>query len=430
MRRRSLRDRIRRVGSAAGRPLCSGAGVLVVAIALLAGCSGRDRVNPPEDGGESFRAEIVQPNGGESWKIGSSQTIQYTATDPGSPDENLTISLDYSTDGGSQWTSIATGLSNTGQHAWTVPSASTTSARVRVTAGNGTDTVTDMSDGNFTIFQDTGSDTLSIGSATGSSGSQVTVDVSLNNSQSVKGLQSDIQFNAGVASFSDFTGFGRGAGMQASSQVLSAGVVRILLYFDTASVLAAGQGSVARLTFNLTGAAGTNTALTPTSMVLSDPDAQQLAVTGVAGSLTVTGGQLQAQIVQPNGGESWGAGTSQAILYTATDPGSPDENLKISLDYSTDGGSQWISIAAGQANTGSYAWTVPSVSTTTARVRVTASNGTSTASDVSDGNVTIFQDTGSNTLSIGSASGPSGSQATVEVGLNNSQSVKGLQSDI
>jgi hypothetical protein len=58
----------------------------------------------------------------------------------------------------------------------------------------------------------------------------------------------------------------------------------------SAQVLSAGQGSVARLTFNLTEAGGTNAALSPTSTILSDPNARPLTVTGVSGSLTVTGG--------------------------------------------------------------------------------------------------------------------------------------------
>jgi subtilisin family serine protease len=78
-------------------------------------------------------------------------------------------------------------------------------------------------------------------------------------------------------------------------------------------------------------------------------------------------------IVAPNGGEQWAAGSNQNILWTASD------NLAVTaidLAYSTDGGSTYPNvIATGLANSGTYNWTVPGTVTTTARVRVTASDG-------------------------------------------------------
>src|SRR5262249_56936201 len=75
---------------------------------------------------------LTSPVGGESWAGGSGHNITWTASD----NVGITaIDLAYSTDGGASYpNAIATGISNTGSYAWTVPSIAASSARVRVTA--------------------------------------------------------------------------------------------------------------------------------------------------------------------------------------------------------------------------------------------------------------------------------------------------------
>jgi hypothetical protein len=83
---------------------------------------------------------------------GTSQNITWsTSADAAS------IDLDLSTDGGSSWSSIATGLGNTGSYAWTVPNTPTSTARVRVTARDALlNPISDVSNANFTIRPPTG----------------------------------------------------------------------------------------------------------------------------------------------------------------------------------------------------------------------------------------------------------------------------------
>lgn len=77
-----------------------------------------------------------------------------------------------------------------------------------------------------------------------------------------------------------------------------------------------------------------------------------------------------ASLTAPDGGEIFAGGASTTITWTATDPNGV---AAISLDYSTDGGATFpFSIVVGEANTGVYAWTVPSIDSATVRVRVTA----------------------------------------------------------
>ncbi len=95
-----------------------------------------------------------------------------------------------------------------------------------------------------------------------------------------------------------------------------------------------------------------------------------------------------ATITSPTGGESWDIGSTQSITWTASD----DIGVSgIDLDYSTDGGVSFpFTIAHGLLNTGSYSWTVPGTPSTTARVRVIASDpGGNLASDSSHTDFTI-----------------------------------------
>jgi len=75
----------------------------------------------------------------------------------------------------------------------------------------------------------------------------------------------------------------------------------------------------------------------------------------------------------PNGGESWDAGSQQAITWQTTEEAGPDAGL-IDLEYSEDGGLEWQSVAAGLANDGHYQWNVPSLESANLRVRAIRHN--------------------------------------------------------
>jgi hypothetical protein len=109
-------------------------------------------------------------------------------------------------------------------------------------------------------------------------------------------------------------------------------------------------------------------------------------------------------VTSPTGGEAWGAGTSHAITWTATD----DVVVStVDLALSTDGGSTFpTTIATGLANTGTFAWTVPLMLTSTARVRVHAFDGSGNMG--SDSSHTNFSITG---WTVTASAGPNGSIA-------------------
>ncbi|NNF07708.1 MAG: S8 family serine peptidase [Candidatus Eisenbacteria bacterium] len=92
---------------------------------------------PPADA-----VTVTNPNGGETLTSGNVEAITWTSVG-----SFTTVNIDYSTNGGSSWTSIVSGTSNDGTYNWTVPSAPTSQGRVRVSGG----TATDQSNSNFTI---------------------------------------------------------------------------------------------------------------------------------------------------------------------------------------------------------------------------------------------------------------------------------------
>jgi hypothetical protein len=170
-----------------------------------------------------------------------------------------------------------------------VPNTPTTQGRIRVTASDGQTQANDVSNGNFSITVAPGGNVVSIGSATGESGTTVSVPLQLSNEALVKGLQLDISFDAGSVEFQGAVVAGRGAGMQDSSRIVSTGRARVVLFARNNETIPIGSGTVANLSFQLSGSAG-QTQLTPSNLVLSDADAQVLTATGQPGVLTITGG--------------------------------------------------------------------------------------------------------------------------------------------
>ena len=91
----------------------------------------------------------------------------------------------------------------------------------------------------------------------------------------------------------------------------------------------------------------------------------------------------------PNGGESYAGGDSKTITWNATD------NLlltvtSVDLYFSFDGGVSWPVVALGEANDGSYSWTVPGVNSDMCLVKAVAFDAAgNSAADMSDSVFTI-----------------------------------------
>ena len=104
---------------------------------------------------------------------------------------------------------------------------------------------------------------------------------------------------------------------------------------------------------------------------------------------TETAPRLTVTVGQPNGGESWEILTQHFITWTATG-GTPP--LSIKIEYSTSGVvGAFTTISTGQANDGTYTWTVPNTPSDTCFVRVAATDSTSRVNwDKSNASFRIF----------------------------------------
>lgn len=122
---------------------------------------------------------------------------------------------------------------------------------------------------------------------------------------------------------------------------------------------------------NDTSAANWGTAVANFTLTTPVPDTQPPTVT----------------VVAPNGGESWQAGTTQTISWTASD----DVGVSsVVLSYSTSGAGGPFATIATVPNTGSFSWTVPNSPTTNAFVQVVASDAAgNSGSDLSNAAFTI-----------------------------------------
>jgi len=69
-------------------------------------------------------------------------------------------------------------------------------------------------------------------------------------------------------------------------------------------------------------------------------------------------------VTAPNGGEDWCVGTDHEITWTSQCIDS------VKIEYSTDGGSSWITVVGSTVSDGSYFWTVPDTPSSNCLVRI------------------------------------------------------------
>jgi len=124
---------------------------------------------------------LNQPNGGETWTVGTNQNITWVAS---GGTGSLSASLYYSSTGiTGTYTQIASGLQNTGSYTWTVPNTPSTTAAVKITVTDSAGNVaSDTSNAVFTIKSATTNQlTLTINQIDNSSFGTITTFVTVTN---------------------------------------------------------------------------------------------------------------------------------------------------------------------------------------------------------------------------------------------------------
>lgn len=282
---------------------------------------------------------LTTPNGGENWSVGSSRSIFWSSS-------NIAlVNIDYSTDNGATWTSIATNVSASGGfYNWSsVPNTPSCIAKVRVTDASNA-LYFDVSNNNFCITTPAVTVTTPNGGETYTASSSVTV------FWNSAGLSSNVNVyysTDGGTSWTQFLFCTTNDGNQNWNIPSTLSNQYRIKVEDCSSPF----------TFDISDANFTVVAPIPTILVST-----------------------------PNGGEVYGIGSNQTISWSGT-------NLSngVNLEYSLNNGSSWTTISTftSGATFGNYTWTVPNVApSTSCLVRVTSLlNGT--IADVSNSNFSI-----------------------------------------
>lgn len=296
---------------------------------------------------------VTSPNGGEKWPIGSQYDASWAGTNPRIDGTEVTpaihhVNLEYSTNGGRTWRSIATNEPNDGSFTWTIPNTPSTTCLMRATiySSEGKVLGQDISDSYFSIVAEGGVQLLRP-----AEGERVS-----------SGIGFDIAWTSSGSGI-DHVGLAYSIGGASWQTIVSD-------YSNTGSyrwqIPRIAKDSPCDMRVTIYDAAGNELASDTNAFTLLPPPTVRLTY--------------------PNGGEYlWGQCN---ITWTTTGTGIHH----VSLQYSTDGGKTWRLIDSYQANDGVYLWTIPCVNSVDCLVRVTIydSGGIALGSDVSDRSFGIY----------------------------------------
>ena len=276
---------------------------------------------------------VTVPDGGETWPIGSTQTIRWTSM-------GLTgnVKIEVSRNGGTSWALIVGSTANDGAHSWKVTGPATAQARIRVTS-LAAPTISSVSAGNFALGGGTLTVTVPDGGETWPIGSTQTI------RWTSVGLTGNVKIEVSR----------------------NGGTTWALIVGSTAS-----DGAHA---WKVTGPATAQARIRVTSV--TDPTVSDVSNTNLA----LGGGSIA--VVAPNGGENWPIGSVQTIRWTSS---GLTGNVKI--EVSRNGGASWTVVSGSTANDGLHPWTVKAPVSNQARIRVTSVTDP-TVKDASDGNFAI-----------------------------------------
>jgi hypothetical protein len=260
---------------------------------------------------------VSSPNGGESWTMGSTQNISWTAAGT-----IANVKIDYSINHGNAWTAVVASTPNTGSYSWTVPYTPGTECLVRVSDAADTSAF-DMSDNVFTL-------------------TQATIFISVPNGGGVYPVGSTLNI----------------------VWAWTGSIINVALEYSTN-----GGGSwtlIEASTPNDGFYAWIISAVSSDQCLLRIRDASEAAVFDVSDSVFTMNASSQLAVSSPNGGETWTSGSTRQILWSSF--GTALANVKI--EYTTTNGVAWQTVVSATPNDGSYDWSVPAVVSTQCKIRV------------------------------------------------------------
>lgn len=257
---------------------------------------------------------VFEPNGGEDWKVGSQHTIQWLTTDGPSR-----VNIEYSTNGGANWAFIATNIvspvNGNAQYNWTIPDEPSQDCFVKVSDAVDGDPF-DTNDAPFTISRIPGLDIIQ------PNGGET--------------------WQVGSAQFIRW------------SSVVSSDPAQVKLEYSVDGGI--NWIEIVASTPNSGEYAWAIPATPSQNCLMAISDAADGVPSDTSDNLFTISPAPGLELVTPNGGEIWMIGTSHSIEWQSVLAGNP---ANVKLEYSVDGGSNWLEIVSSTSNDGSHIWTVP-----------------------------------------------------------------------
>ncbi|MDD3685409.1 MAG: FlgD immunoglobulin-like domain containing protein [Bacteroidales bacterium] len=280
---------------------------------------------------------VTSPNGGETWYVGQSKSITWTAS-------NTTnyYNIDYSIDNGLSWTSLASSYyAVTGTFSWTIPNTPSANCRVRVTDANNVP-VTDMSNAVFTIASP-----------------YITI-LSPNGGENLESCYGEyINFQCGGTSNYYRIEYSINNGISWTTITSS--------YYSSSSNISYLWSTIPQ---NNSSSCLIRVTDTGNASVLDQSDA----------TFTILPND-EIIVTSPNGGESWQVGSSHVISWV-----SAPSSTRYYVYYSVNGGSSWTYIT--NTTSTSYNWTVPDNESSNTLIKIVDYNNTCIY-DISDSEFAI-----------------------------------------
>jgi len=312
---------------------------------------------------------LVQPNGGEQWMSGSTQVISWNSYKTTQkikdkdknkaqskerdilnyvtkvPYNNLNVSsvkLEYTTNSGAQWHTIADNVANNGSYTWSsVPSANSSLCKVRISDMED-GTPYDVSDSLFTIYNSVQQE-LAVTSPNGGevwqAGTSQTITWSSTNIASVK---IEYSTNNGL---------------------------------DWSTIVANTPSDGYYIWTQVPASSSTNCRIKISDAEDSFPYDFSNAVFTIAPEPEIT-------VISPNGGENLRSGSTTSIRWTSTNI------AEVKIEYTTNNGATWKTITSTTPSDGIYEWQVDDVNSNLCRIKVSDVQD-SQPYDISDDNFGI-----------------------------------------
>lgn len=354
---------------------------------------------------------LTSPNGGEELTGSSNYSIYWEAI-------NLIddVVLSYSTNSGNTWTEIATLANSESNYSWAIPDISSSNSLIQVVSGS----ASDQSDSVFSIVPSTGLvyDTVKVdfGSAESLNGWNNFMET--DGSGDIPALMTSAGVYTGISAtiFDRFNGINENGTTSPDANLGLPSTATSDSYYGntpnwagreepTAGIRFDGMTASKEYTFEVfasrngvgdnretkykfIGAITDSIYLNPSNNATEIATITLMPAADGSISLEVSAGENNTNsysfyylgalkliyefdasassisVISPNGGEEWTKGTEQEIKWASSNVDN------VSIEYSTDNGNSWSTVATTAASTGSYTWMLPDVDTDDALIKI------------------------------------------------------------